>query len=72
MKDCTIITIAHRIGIWVFITRINYIGTLMDYDRILVLDHGVLKEYDTPSCLLNNKKGMFYALAKESGLLPNK
>ncbi len=60
MKHCTIITIAHRIG------------TLMDYDRILVLDHGKLIEYDTPQALLKDKKGMFYGLAKESGLLPIK
>jgi ATP-binding cassette, subfamily C (CFTR/MRP), member 1 len=56
LADCTIVTIAHRIG------------TLMDYDRILVLDKGRMVEYDTPKALLANKTGMFYGLAKESGL----
>ncbi|KAJ3300226.1 Multidrug resistance-associated protein 1 [Borealophlyctis nickersoniae] len=53
--DCTILTIAHRIN------------TVMDNDRILVLDRGKIAEYDSPANLLRNKKSMFYGLAKESG-----
>ncbi len=55
-KDRTIITIAHRIN------------TILDSDRIIVLDHGVVAEFDTPSALVR-KKGLFYELVKESGLL---
>ncbi|KAJ3209348.1 hypothetical protein HDU67_006264 [Dinochytrium kinnereticum] len=55
-KDSTIITIAHRIN------------TIIDYDRILVLDGGKVVELDTPKNLLANKNSKFYALAKESGL----
>ncbi|EGP85276.1 unnamed protein product [Zymoseptoria tritici ST99CH_1A5] len=55
-KDRTIITIAHRIN------------TILDSDRIVVLDHGNVKEFDTPSNLVK-KKGLFYELVKESGLL---
>ena len=53
MKHCTVITIAHRIK------------TIIDYDRILVLDKGEVVEFDTPQNLLN-KKGLFYELYKES------
>ena len=44
------------------------INTILDSDRIVVLDHGVVKEFDTPSNLVN-RKGLFYELVKESGLL---
>lgn len=55
-KDRTIITIAHRIN------------TILDSDRIVVLDHGRVAEFDTPSELVR-QKGLFYELVKESGLL---
>ena len=55
-KDRTIITIAHRIN------------TILDSDRIIVLDYGTVAEFDTPSALIQ-KKGLFYELVKESGLL---
>ncbi|ORY40118.1 P-loop containing nucleoside triphosphate hydrolase protein, partial [Rhizoclosmatium globosum] len=56
-KHSTVITIAHRIN------------TIIDYDRILVLDHGKVAELDTPQNLLKNKRSKFFALAKEAGLV---
>ncbi|XP_025100028.1 multidrug resistance-associated protein 1-like [Pomacea canaliculata] len=56
-STCTIITIAHRLN------------TIMDYDRILVLDDGLVKEYDSPHVLLANKKSIFYGMAKHSDLV---
>ena len=53
LKDCTVITIAHRIK------------TIINYDKILVLNNGEIVEYDTPKNLLD-KKGLFYQLYKES------
>ena len=44
------------------------INTILDSDRIVVLDHGVVKEFDTPSELVN-RKGLFYELVREAGLL---
>lgn len=55
-SDCTILTIAHRLN------------TIMDSDRVIVLDHGEIAEYDTPTALLNNKNSIFYGMAKDSGI----
>ncbi|ORX93279.1 P-loop containing nucleoside triphosphate hydrolase protein [Basidiobolus meristosporus CBS 931.73] len=53
--NCTVLTIAHRIN------------TIMDSDRILVLDQGRVVEYDSPQVLLSNPEGIFYSLATKSG-----
>lgn len=50
------VTVAHRIN------------TILDSDRIVVLDHGTVKEFDTPQNLIKSK-GLFFELVKESGLL---
>ncbi|XP_046557174.1 ATP-binding cassette sub-family C member 3-like [Haliotis rubra] len=56
-KDCTVLTIAHRLN------------TVMDYDRILVLNKGIVEAYDTPERLLQDTKGIFYALARHAGIV---
>ncbi|CAO3567298.1 unnamed protein product [Mortierella alpina] len=53
-KDRTILTIAHRIK------------TVMDSDKILVLERGQVEEYDAPQVLLQNQ-GLFYSLAQQAG-----
>ncbi|KAI0750650.1 hypothetical protein C8Q80DRAFT_1097969 [Daedaleopsis nitida] len=54
-KDVTLLTIAHRLQ------------TIMDADKILVLDAGRIAEFGAPSELLKNEKGMLRALVDESG-----
>ncbi|KAH0594293.1 hypothetical protein MHUMG1_08132 [Metarhizium humberi] len=51
----TIITVAHRIH------------TVIDSDRVVVLDDGEIIEADTPAALIE-QKGAFYQLAREAGL----
>ena len=51
----TIITVAHRIN------------TILDSDRVVVLDKGEVVEFDTPRELLK-KQGVFYGLVKQAGL----
>ncbi|RHY38103.1 hypothetical protein DYB38_010877, partial [Aphanomyces astaci] len=51
-KDCTCLTIAHRIN------------TILDSDRILVMDKGSAAEFDTPNQLLKNPNGIFTNLVE--------
>ena len=37
--------------------------------RILVLDNGMVAEFDSPSALLQSKTSVFYRLAKDAGLI---
>ena len=46
-KDCTVITIAHRLN------------TIIDYDRVLVLDDGRVIEFHKPENLLEIESGLF-------------
>ena len=55
--NCTIITIAHRLN------------TVIDYDKILVLNQGQLAEYDSPNNLLQNTNSIFHSMAKDAGLI---
>ena len=55
-KDCTIITIAHSIK------------TILNYDKILVLENGKILEFDAPKILLENKESNFYKLYEKSSL----
>ncbi|KFK35440.1 hypothetical protein AALP_AA5G284600 [Arabis alpina] len=54
-SSCTIISIAHRIP------------TVMDCDRVLVIDAGKAKEYDSPVRLLE-RQSLFAALVQEYAL----
>lgn len=54
-KDKTILTIAHRIE------------TILDSDRILVLERGAVKEFDSPEVLLKDTESIFYSLCKQGG-----
>ena len=48
---CTVLTIAHRIN------------TVIDSDRILVLDQGTVAEYDAPETLLADPNSILSSMA---------
>ncbi|XP_033725267.1 LOW QUALITY PROTEIN: multidrug resistance-associated protein 1-like [Pecten maximus] len=56
-EDCTVLTIAHRLN------------TIMDYDRVMVLDKGLVVEFDRPQNLLEDKGTVFYGMAKDADLV---
>lgn len=49
-QDCTVITIAHRLN------------TIIDYDKVLVMDKGTVVEFDKPSVLLQDNDGVLTEL----------
>uniref|UniRef100_A0A8C2GUE0 ABC-type glutathione-S-conjugate transporter n=1 Tax=Cyprinus carpio TaxID=7962 RepID=A0A8C2GUE0_CYPCA len=55
-EDCAVLTIAHRLN------------TIMDYTKVIVMDKGHIVEMDSPSNLIA-KRGQFYYMCREAGLL---
>ena len=51
---CTIITIAHRVN------------TIMDSNKILVMDNGQVAEFDSPEELLKNEDSVFSDIVRHS------
>ncbi|KAI8613164.1 ABC transporter type 1, transmembrane domain-containing protein [Chytriomyces sp. MP71] len=62
-KEATVVTIAHG----VFIHVPQRLRTIIDYDRVLVLERGRIEEFDTPSNLLKVQGGIFKKMCEESG-----
>ncbi|XP_038108731.1 multidrug resistance-associated protein 1 [Culex quinquefasciatus] len=56
-SHCTVLTIAHRLN------------TIMDSDKVIVLNKGRIEEFAAPSELLLNKSSAFYSMAKDAGLI---
>ncbi|ODV59385.1 bile acid-transporting ATPase YBT1 [Ascoidea rubescens DSM 1968] len=56
-KNSTILTIAHRLR------------SIIDYDKILVMDAGKVVEYDEPFKLISDKNTIFYQMCEKSGEL---
>ncbi|KAH7568510.1 hypothetical protein JRO89_XS06G0008700 [Xanthoceras sorbifolium] len=54
-KSCTMLIIAHRLN------------TIIDSDRVLLLDSGRVLEYDTPEELLSNEESAFSKMVQSTG-----
>ncbi|KAE9591373.1 putative xenobiotic-transporting ATPase [Lupinus albus] len=54
-KSCTMLIIAHRLN------------TIIDSDRIILLDGGKVLEYDTPEELLSNEDSAFSKMVRSTG-----
>ncbi|XP_031342698.1 probable multidrug resistance-associated protein lethal(2)03659 [Photinus pyralis] len=55
-ENCTVLTIAHRLQ------------TLLDSDRVLVMNSGEVIEFDKPSVLRENTNGYFYKVVQKMNL----
>ena len=55
--DCTILCIAHRLK------------TIVNYDRILVLEKGEVAEFDTPWTLFSQEDSIFRSMCSRSGMV---
>eukprot|EP01028_Stygiella_incarcerata_P007998 TRINITY_DN335_c0_g4_i1.p1 TRINITY_DN335_c0_g4~~TRINITY_DN335_c0_g4_i1.p1 ORF type:complete len:1380 (-),score=414.43 TRINITY_DN335_c0_g4_i1:928-5067(-) len=54
-ENCTVLTIAHRLN------------TIIDMDRVIVLDQGNIVEFDTPATLVDMENGVFRSMVDETG-----
>ena len=57
-QNSTVLTIAHRLN------------TIMDSDKIVVLDKGKVIEVDSPMVLLKDKNSMFRSMVIDAGVMP--
>ncbi|KAK3927988.1 Multidrug resistance-associated protein 5 [Frankliniella fusca] len=55
-KDCTVVTIAHRLH------------TVSSYDRVMVMDAGKVIEFDTPVALRANRDSVFNSMLEAAGV----
>lgn len=53
--DCTVLTIAHRLN------------TIMDSDKVMVMDMGMMIQFDHPHLLLQNPNGHFSKMVEQTG-----
>ncbi|KAF5283715.1 hypothetical protein FQR65_LT13750 [Abscondita terminalis] len=53
--NCTVLTIAHRLN------------TVMDSDKVLVMDAGEMVQFDHPYLLLQEADGVFYSMVQQTG-----
>lgn len=55
-SDCTVLAVTHRLH------------TILNCDKVLVLDNGRIVEFDSPKVLLDNKGSYFYKMSKENSI----
>ena len=56
-NECTVLTIAHRIN------------TILDSDRVLVMQNGSLSEFDRPQTLRADTSSAFYKMCQDAGVV---
>lgn len=79
---CTVLTIAHRyVCSNTNVVSLNKrdsihkvfiyyrLNTILDYDKIIVMDKGKIVEFDSPSALLKDTNSIFYSMAKDANLV---
>lgn len=53
--ECTVLTVAHRLH------------TIMDSDKVLVMDQGRVNQFDHPHLLLQDESGIFTGMVQSTG-----
>lgn len=53
LSDSTIITVSHKVQ------------SLLESDKIIIMDRGQVVEFDTPRALLKNSSGVFYSMLQD-------
>lgn len=53
--ECTVLTVAHRLH------------TIIDSDRVLVMDAGIAIEFDRPFTLMSKSNGIFKGMVESLG-----
>lgn len=53
--ECTVMTVAHRLH------------TIMDSDKVLVMDQGRVNQFDHPHLLLQDERGIFSGMVQSTG-----
>jgi ATP-binding cassette subfamily C (CFTR/MRP) protein 1 len=56
-SESTIVTIAHRLN------------TIIDYNRVIVINKGEIAEFDTPKTLLSDSNSIFHSMARDANLM---
>ena len=67
-EDLMLTAFARRFRRSTLLMVTHNIENVMNCDRIIVLDHGSVMEFDSPSRLLSDRSSAFYNMAKESGV----
>ena len=60
-------TIREEFGGSMLLTVAHRLRTVIDYDRLIVLDRGALAEFDTPLSLIRKEGGIFRSMCLKSG-----
>ncbi|KAI9293169.1 hypothetical protein K502DRAFT_318772 [Neoconidiobolus thromboides FSU 785] len=55
----TLLCIAHRLR------------SIIDFDKVVIMDHGIIKEFDDPANLIQQEDSLFRAMCQESGDFEN-
>lgn len=55
-------------NIWLYLKMYQDLCILFHF-RVLVLDKGEIREFESPENLLKDKKSIFYSMAKDAGLV---
>jgi ATP-binding cassette, subfamily C (CFTR/MRP), member 1 len=71
--DVTMLTIAYVTSVLILALSdfhsSHRLNTIIESDRVLVLDQGQIAEFDNTQNLLGNKDSLFYDLAAEAGIV---